>query len=149
MSEDSEHTGTTIQQVMELQYADNATLVAHIVVFMKCILYSLLSIYRAFKLQKNAQKRNFRQLINQDRSIPSFNFNEVELQTVLLFKYLSGIAASLTNKINTNVIDKINKAARTFDTLKSKIFDNHLKLATKIQVYNTVCISTLLYAAET
>ena len=47
------------------------------------------------------------------------------------------------------MIDKINKASRAFGRLKTKVFLNkHLRLTTKVKVYEAVCISTLLYGSE-
>lgn len=143
------HTKTTTRQITDLQYADDAALVAHTADSMQRLLNSLTSIYEAFGLQINTRKTEVLvQLCNQDEMVPTFNINGVELNTVPFFKYLGSVVTS-TTKADTDVVDKINKASRSFGTLRSKVFNNkHLKLSTKVQVYEAVCLSTLLYGAE-
>lgn len=116
---------------------------------MERTLDSLFSIYQAFGLQINTRKTEIVvQLSGPTLNIPSFNINRAELQNAPFFKYLGSIGSSNT-KLNNDIIDKINKASRSLGTLRSKVFNyNHLKLTTKIQVYEEVCISTLLYGAE-
>ncbi|XP_076067640.1 uncharacterized protein LOC143040433 [Oratosquilla oratoria] len=85
----------------------------------------------------------------QNQNIPYFNINGAELKTIPFFKYLRSIVSS-TTKIDNDVINKITKVSRSFGILRSKFSSNkHLKLATKFQVYEAVCLSTLLYGPET
>ena len=80
---------------------------------------------------------------------PVFTINGTQLQTVPLFKYLGSIVAP-TTKIDEDVFDNISKASRSFVRLRTRVFqNNHLSLITKINVYEVVCISTLLYGSKT
>ncbi|XP_076053684.1 uncharacterized protein LOC143032684 [Oratosquilla oratoria] len=143
------HTKTTTQQVVNSQYTDYAALVAHTADLLQRMLDSLSSIYQAFGLRVNTSKTEIiAQLSNQNQNISSFNINGAELKNVPFFKYLGSIVPS-TTKFDNDVIDKINKASRSFGTLRSKVFNKHLKLTTKIQVYEAIFISTLLYGTET
>ena len=141
---------TTSHRLIDLQYADDAALMAHTVESMQHILDTLSSLYQALGLQINTRKTEvIVQQINPNQNIPVFTINGSPLQTVPFFKYLGSIV-SPTTKIDEDVIDKINKASRVFGRLRMKVFQNkHLRIATKVQVYQAVCISTLLYGAET
>ena len=146
------HTKTTTLRLLDLQYADDAALVTHSAVSMQRILDTLSSIYQAFGLQINTRKTEILMQLtdqNQNQDVPEFHIQGARLQVVPFFKYLGSIVSS-SSKIDNDVIDKINKASRAFGSLRSKVFSNkHLKLSTKIQVYEAVCISSLLYGAET
>ena len=70
------------------------------------------------------------------------------LKDVSSFKYLG---AWITNdcKLDTEVNNRICKAARSFGRLQDRVFKNHqLRLKTKMKVYSAVCLSTLLYGSE-
>ena len=143
------HTKTTTRQLVDLQYADDAALMAHTAESMQRILDTVSSLYHALGLQINIRKTEvIVQQANPNQDIPTFTIDNVQIQTVPLFRYLGSIVTPTAN-IDEEVLDRINKASRAFGKLRAKVFQNkHLRLATKIQVYTAVCISTLLYSAE-
>ena len=142
-------TKTSSNQVVELQYADDAALLAHTANSMQHILDALSTLYQAFGVEISTTKTEvIVQQIDPNQDIPIFTINGTQLRTVPLFRYLGSIITP-TTKIDDDILDKINKASRAFGRLRAKVFQNkHLKLSTKVEVYTAVCISTLLYGAE-
>ena len=143
-------TKTSIRQVTELQYADDAALISHTPESMQHILDIFSNIYRALGLQINATKTEVMfHSNNVNQEAPVFYINGLQLKNVTNFKYLGSVVIP-SGRIDEDVIDNINKAARSFGRLRDRVFQNkQLKLDTKIKVYKAVCISTLLYGAET
>lgn len=141
---------TTERQLVDLQYADDAALIAHTPESMQHIVDTISSIYQSLGLQISTRKTEvIVQQLNLNQDLPIFNINGIELKSVPVFKYLGSIVTP-SNRIDEEVLDRVNKAANSFGKLRSKVFQNkHLRLTTKIQVYTAVCISTLLYGAET
>ncbi|KAK0152199.1 hypothetical protein N1851_006431 [Merluccius polli] len=79
---------------------------------------------------------------------PSFHINGVPLQTVDHFTYLGSTLSSCCS-LNTEIHTRINKASSSFGCLRSRVYENsNLKVSTRVAVYNAVCLSTLLYGAE-
>lgn len=89
------------------------------------------------------------QLTTQPASPHSFHINGVPLKTVDHFTYL-GSTLSSHCFLDIDIYTRINKASSAFGQLRSRVFENHnLKVSTKVAVYNAVCVSNLLYGAET
>lgn len=78
----------------------------------------------------------------------AFQINGENVKQVENFKYLGSV---LTNKhnIDAEVLARINRASASFGRLRSRVFENtNLRIKTKESVYIAVCLSTLLYGAE-
>ena len=71
------------------------------------------------------------------------------LENVSNFKYLGSFLSSDCS-LDKELNQRIGKAAATFGNLRSRVFENRsIRLVTKISVYTVVCLSILLYGAET
>ena len=65
------------------------------------------------------------------------------------FTYLGSIISSYCT-LDREISYRIRKASAAFGQLKDRVYLNrNLKLATKINVYNAIVVSTLLYGSET
>ena len=142
-------TKTSSLRITDLQYADDAALLAHTAESMQHILNTISSIYQALGLQINTRKTEvIVQQVNPNQEVPRFTINDTQLHVVPLFKYLGSIVTP-NARIDDDVLEKINKASCAFGRLRTRVFQNkHLKLSTKIQVYEAICLTTLLYGAE-
>ena len=79
---------------------------------------------------------------------PNFHIHGVPLKTVDHFTYLGSTLSSCCS-LDTELHTRINKASSSFGRLRSRIFENrNLKVSTTDAVYNELCLSTLLYWAE-
>ena len=78
----------------------------------------------------------------------SFQINGENLKQVDSFTYLGSVLSNKHN-IDEEITSRINHASASFGRLRSRVFDNNnLKINTKVSVYAAVCLSTLLYGAE-
>lgn len=143
------HTKTKIRQICELQYADDCAILAHSPDSMQYALNIISSLYQSFGLQVNTQKTEVMfHLTTPVPAPPSFHINGVPLKSVDHFTYL-GSTLSSSSSLDTEIHTRINKASSSFGRLRSRVFENrNLKVSTKVAVYNAVCLSTLLYGAE-
>lgn len=75
--------------------------------------------------------------------------NNITLQNVHTFKYL-GSKISDCGEITSDINHRISSACQAFGGLKKRVWMSHdLKLHTKLKLYETIVLSTLLYASET
>ncbi len=133
-------TKTKTRQICELQCADDCAVLAHSPDSMQHALNTISSLYQSFGLQVNTQKTEVMP--------PSFHINGVLLKIVDHFTYLGSTLSSCCS-LDTEIHTWINKASSSFGRLRSRVFENrNLKVSTKVAVYNAVCLSTLLYDAE-
>lgn len=79
----------------------------------------------------------------------TFTVNNEELKQVNNFKHLGSIV-TVNHNIDEEICSGINKASAAYGRLRIRAFQSkNLRLNTKVSVYTAVCISTLLYGAET
>jgi len=80
---------------------------------------------------------------------PSIQVHETNLKAVDKFTYL-GSTLSRAVYIDDEINCRIAKASAAFGRLRSNVWERRgIRLATKLQVYKAVVITTLLYACET
>nr|VZI26644.1 unnamed protein product [Spirometra erinaceieuropaei] len=80
---------------------------------------------------------------------PQISVNGTQLQVVENFPYL-GSTLSRNTKIDDEVANRISKASQAFGSLQSAVWNRHgLQLSTKLKMYKSVILPTLLYGAET
>nr|VZI47292.1 unnamed protein product [Spirometra erinaceieuropaei] len=80
---------------------------------------------------------------------PKISMNGIQLQLVEKFPYL-GSTLSRNTKIGDEVANRISKASQAFGRIQTTAWNRHdLKLSTKLKMYKTVILPTLLYGAET
>lgn len=144
------HTKTSIRHIIELQYADDLVLLANSPIDLQDSLDILTSAYVAMGLKVNINKT---EVLIQHTGIepiqPRFHIQGEVLKVVENFTYLgSTLDSSCSLDIEINA--RINNASAAFGRLNQRVFNNHhLKPTTKAAVYRAVCVSTLLYGAET
>ncbi|XP_063594887.1 uncharacterized protein LOC134771856 [Penaeus indicus] len=80
---------------------------------------------------------------------PNITIEGTQLKTVEDFKYLGSVVdndGSLDKKINSRIC----KASQALGPLKIHILSQHsIKLSTKLQIYITIVLTSLLYGCET
>ena len=80
---------------------------------------------------------------------PKVNIDEYTLKSVKSFTYL-GSSVSASTTLDNELSLRIAKASSAFGRLRHRLWkDRGIKLYTKIIVYHSVVIPTLLYASET
>ncbi len=116
---------------------------------MQHALNTISRLYQSFDQQVNTQKTEVMLHLYTPAPIPPrFHINGVPLKTVDNFTYLGSTLSSCCS-LDTKIHTWINKASSSFGRLRSRVFENrNLKVSTKVAVYNAVCLSTLLYGAE-
>ena len=135
---------TTTVLLRELLFADDAALVSHSNEGLQEMVDDLSSACQIFGLQISAKKT---EVMGQGKDVqPSITLEGKHLSTVESFTYLgSTISPSLDPEIGV----RIAKAATSFGKLTQRVWDNkHLTVKTKILVYQTCVLGTLLYGAE-
>ena len=79
---------------------------------------------------------------------PTIGINEKDLEVVNQFQYL-GSTTTNSLSLDTEISERIGKAAKTLAKLTKRVWDNkHLTITTKVKVYRACVISTLLYGSE-
>ena len=80
---------------------------------------------------------------------PQITVEDAALKVTNVFTYLGSKIAN-DGQLDAEINCRIAKASVSFGKLHSRVWSSHgLKLNTKVEVYNVVVLSTLLYAAET
>lgn len=141
---------TVSTQIFELQYADDATAIAHDSASLQRSLTAMHEAYTRLGLVINTRKTEVMQtsFIN---NLPTaqLHIDGTPLSNVDSFTYL-GSVISCDGTADNDILRRINLAASSFGRLRERVFLNgNLKLVTKISVYRAVVISTLLYGSET
>nr|VZI17034.1 unnamed protein product [Spirometra erinaceieuropaei] len=80
---------------------------------------------------------------------PQIRVNGTQVQVVENFAYLCS-TLSRNTKIDDEVANRISKASQAFGRLQSTVWNRHgLQLSTKLKMYKSVILLTLMYGAET
>ena len=78
----------------------------------------------------------------------ALQINGENVKQVENFPFLGSVLTNNHN-IDAEVLARINQASSSFGRLRSRVFENtNLRIKTKVSVYTAVCLSTLLYGAE-
>nr|AOE48155.1 hypothetical protein [Eumigus monticolus] len=144
-------TRTSSAALVELQYADDNAVVAQSEEDLVKILNAFSSAYKKIGLKLNTNKTQILYQPAPGQGLRNINvtIDGVRLQEVNTFPYLGSILSSSAN-IDSEIQHRINCAGASFARLRSRVFDNRdLNVATKILVYNSVVVPTLLYGSET
>ena len=138
-------------RVLELQYADDCTLVAHTPTDLQSALTAASAIYETFGLKVNTDKTEvlcWSPGGDSENSPTEFHIENSALKIVKDFKYL-GTYLSSDCRMDREVENRISHASSAYYRLRRRVFHNHnLSLTTKIKVYDAVCLSALLYGSE-
>ena len=81
--------------------------------------------------------------------VPPISLNSQRLQRVDKFCYLGSIVQDQVN-VDDEISARIGKAAVAFGSLRARVWRNsHLSVKTKIRIYRSCVLATLLYGGET
>ena len=143
-------TKVSYKRICELQYADDCALLAHTPAALQHSLDTLKSVYTDLGLVINATKTEvLHQWYAPPPHVPDILFETMPLKVTNDFIYLGGILSSNCQPDN-EVNRRICKASAAFARIRHRVISSHnLKLATKVSVYRAICLSVLLYGAET
>ena len=123
---------------MDLQYADDYTLVTHTSTDLQNALTAASAIYETFRLKANTGKTEVLCWRTGGNTAPKI---------VRGFKYF-GTYLTPDCRIDRKVEHRISCAAGVYHRLR-RVFTNHyLSLTTKIKVYYAISLSALLYESE-
>ena len=124
-------------------------LVAHSPDALQRSLSVIAGFYEAMGLKMNVNKTEILTQRQNPEPNLTFHLNGDEIKQVTSFKYLGSIL-STNHNIDEEVYNRINQASVAFGKLCTRVFQNdNLRTDTKIAVYTAVCITSLLYGAET
>ena len=140
---------TKVEQelIQELLFADDAAIVAHDEATLQSLIDSLSAACDRFQLKISISKTV---VMSQGMEIVNpILLNGSPLEAVEKFCYLGSVLSgncSIEQEINS----RIGKAATAFGKLTRRVWDNaKLTTKTKVLVYQTCVLSTLLYGSET
>ena len=138
---------TTEGVCRDLLFADDAALVAHDEQSLQTMLDRLDWACRVFSLNISVTKTKI--LPQGVQTAPIISLGEENLATVNRFTYLGSVVTHNLS-LDEELAVRIGKAATSFGRLTGRVWGNSkLTLKTKIQVYQTCVLSTLLYGSET
>ncbi|KAI8487404.1 hypothetical protein Bbelb_348730 [Branchiostoma belcheri] len=130
----------------ELLFADDAALTAHKESALQGLLDSLARACDLFCLTISVKKT---EVMGQGTPVPPLiTLHGNPLQTVDRFTYLGSVMTS-THSLDEEINVRIGRAAASFGKLSKRVWENQkLTKKTKVLVYNTCVLSTLLYGSE-
>ena len=137
--------------IRELLYADDADFVAHTEADMQIILDNFSEACDAFGLKISLKKTKvmFTPAPGEPYIEPNIAVNATRLDVVDTFVYL-GSTLSRDGCLDAEIYARIQKASVAFGKLEKRVWsDRGLTINTKVDVYRTCVLTTLLYAAET
>ena len=137
--------------IQELLYADDCALVANSENALQGIATKFAASAKRFGLRVNLAKTEvmYQPPDGQAHLNPTIMIEGTTLKSVKQFTYL-GSTLSTDATIDIEVNNRINKASAAFGRLSTRVWNQHdLRLQTKINVYNAVVLSALLYGSET
>ncbi|KAL1448183.1 hypothetical protein WDU94_005664 [Cyamophila willieti] len=132
-------------KLSELMFADDAALVAKTPDELQNLVNAFNQAAKTFGLNVNVQKTEV-MFVNCQSTPIQLNGNT--LKEVDSFKYL-GSKLTKNGDISCEIKNRVNAANQAFARLYNRVWKPHnLSLKTKIQIYNTIVLSTLLYSSE-
>ena len=144
-------TKTSRMLLRDLLYADDCALIAHSEKEAQEIvdLFSRATIKYGLTISIRKTEVLFQPKPGKAPSTPKITVADEPLKSVDRFCYLGGILAQ-NAKIDDEITARISKASASYGRLQQRLWSERgIKLTTKIQVYQAVVISTLLYGCET
>ena len=137
--------------IRDLLYADDADLVTHTEADLQSLLTAFDSTAEAFGLTINLKKTvvMYQPAPGKTYYSPTIYLKGEVLKVVDKFVYIGG-TLHRTGSLDSEVSSRIQKAADSFVKLEKKVWSQHgIKLQTKIMVYRTFVLTSLLYTSET
>ena len=143
---------TTHMTILELQYADDNTLVTHTEEDLQAAVNAFSYAYDALRLTLNARKTQVLLQPSPDhkhgRKQPNITVGNQCLSSVDHFTYL-GSCLSCKADLDVETQARLKSAGASFGSLRDRVFDNrNIYTNTKIKVYKAIILPTLLYGSE-
>ena len=140
-------TKVRVTLIRDMLFADDAAVTSHTEQQLQCPMDRFSQACKDFRLTISLKKTN---VLGQDvDTSPVITIDNYELDVVHQFNYL-GFTISDNLSLDTEVNQRIGKAATMLDRLTTRVWENpKLTVATKMAVYKACIISTLLYGSET
>ncbi|KAL1447281.1 hypothetical protein WDU94_008893 [Cyamophila willieti] len=134
------------QNIVDLMFADDCALLAKNAAQLQELVNLFVAESKKFGLNVNESKTEI-MFINCESS--QISIGDHALQEVNCFKYL-GSNIQNNGRIDKEVCHRVNAASQAFRNLYQRVWKPHeISLQTKLRIYQTVVISTLLYSSET
>ena len=133
--------------IRDMLFADDATVMTHTQRELQLLMDCFSQACKDFGLIISLKKTN---ILGQDIPAPPvITIDDYELKVVHQFMYL-GSTITNNHSLDAEIDKRIGKAATTLARLTSRVWTNpKLTVKTKMAVYNTCILSTLLYGSET
>ena len=144
------HSLVTLKLVRDLLFADDAALIAHSATALQRLTDSFDKATKLFGLVVSLEKTVVlhQQIPNNPSTRSDIHIGETKLKNVKTFPYLGSIISN-DAKIDAEIDNRLAKANKAFGKLIKRVWRNKdLKKATKIKIYKTIILPTLLYGAE-
>lgn len=136
---------TETKSILDLMFADDCAIVTKSPALLQEALTTITEEFKKFGLKINESKTEV-MFVNHPPS-PIY-INQKELQITTSFKYLGSII-SKDGKLDAEINNRINAASNTFRALYPRVWKPHnISLKTKLKIYETTVLSTLLYSSE-
>ncbi|KAL6484915.1 hypothetical protein MHYP_G00069600 [Metynnis hypsauchen] len=144
-------TKTIERLILEALFADDCALMAHTELAIQRIVDKFAEASRLFGLTISLGKTEvlFQPSPLSTGRRPSIFIEGTELKTVKQFKYLGSIISD-DGALNKEISVRICKASQALGRLRSCVLKQHnIQKSTKLKVYKTVMLTSLLYGCET
>lgn len=139
------NTKVKVTHILDLMFADDCALVAETSEELQDLLESFVIESQKLGLHVNEEKIEVMFINTPEMPI---NINSKQIKSVKHFKYLGSVLQA-NGQIDEDVQHRINSASLAFRNLQSRVWKPHeISLKTKLLVYETVVLSTLLYSSE-
>ena len=133
--------------IRDMLFADDAAVVAHSEQDLQALMSSFANACVDFGL--TISKGKTKVLSQGTTTPPEIDLEGTTIEVVQNFVYL-GSNISSNASIDVEIDSRIGKAFTTFDRLSARVWENpKLKISTKVAVYSSCVLSTLLYSSET
>ena len=137
--------------VKELMFADDCAIAAHTEQDIQDLTDSFDSATSRYGLAISIKKTEvlYQPPPRAEHANPSIHIRGQQLKSVQSFRYL-GSTLSSSATIDDEITHRISQANASYGRLRSRVFNDHdIRLETKIRVYESVVLSSLLYGCET
>ena len=133
--------------IRDMLFADDAAIVAHSEQDLQALLSNFANACDDFGLSISKSKTKI--LSQGTTTPPEIVLDGTAIEVVQNFVYLgSNISSNVS--LDTEINSRIGKAFATFARLSARVWENpKLKISTKVAVYSSCVLSTLLYSSET
>ena len=145
------HTKTIEEVITELQFADDCALLAQTEETLRHTVNRFCDAAMNFSLTISPKKTEvlYQPSPRQAYSLPQFSIDGTNLNVVEHFTYLDSVISDDAT-VSKDLDKRLSKASSSFGRLSKRVWQSHsLRLPTKIQVYRSVFVPTLLYGAGT